>query len=120
MCLDDSDQLRGLDRLHQEIGKTDRRGSSFLQPRHEPRDGDHRHVRELRQRAQTGQQVEAVQVGESQIQQDQVGARRRGEMQGRGRIGGFDDLVGFGLERDPHHLAGDLVVLDDQDLHGLR
>ena len=75
--------------------------------------GQHEH-RAGEPRAQPGEHLRAVQVGQAEIEDDHVGVLGGGGAQRRPAVGGVDDVVAGGPQRDPER-AGDLrVVVDDQ------
>ena len=66
-------------------------------------------------RAQAGEHLGAVQVGQAQVEDDDVGMRRGGLAQRGATVGGRDHLVAGRAEGDPQGAGQLRVVVDDQD-----
>ena len=120
--LDGPHEPRRLHGLDQEVGEAERRHPGRLQPGQEAGTGDDGHLCAAGPLAEERDQVEAVQVGEDQVQDHEVGATLRHQAERRAGVGGLEDRVALDLQRHPEHLPGDGVVLDDQDPggHGQR
>ena len=74
-------------------------------------DDDDRHARAL---AQAAADLEAVDVGQAQVEQDEIGSAR---LERRLPGGGTLDLEAFPLEPFDERLGDRVLVLDDQELH---
>src|ERR1019366_7574827 len=67
---------------------------------------------------QTARNLEPVHVGQFAVQENQRRGLLGGKPQSALTILGLQDRVPLRLERQPHHLPGCAVVLDDQDERG--
>ncbi len=86
-----------------------------LELRHHPGDDDDWRTRHPGQAAQAFDELQAVHVWQDVVLEHEVWRVVAGEGEGGSTVSGFGDPKPFALEREAHHLAGDRVVLDDED-----
>jgi hypothetical protein len=108
------EQARWLDRLGQELGELAAPGPQLAEA------GDHAGDQQGRQTLAAGlfaqllEQLHAVGVGQHVVEHDEVGQPLGGGGERRAPIAGLEHEVAVAFQGDPHHLAGDRVVLDHQ------
>ena len=62
--------------------------------------------------------LEAAELGQHEIEHDQVGAQLAGLLERLDPVGGLAHLVSLAHEIEPEGLSDDLLVLDHQDVLG--
>ena len=115
MGTDDLEQARGLDRLGEENHVRERLASQVFESGHHARHHDDGRGRHPGQAAQAFDELQAVHVRQDVVLEHEVWRVVAGEGEGGSTVSGFGDPKPFALEGEAHHLAGDRVVLDDED-----
>ena len=108
-------QMRGFDRLRDEVVKPLRERQRLMRPGHVSGEGENRDAAIRGEFPQSLEQLDAVHVREHEVLKHQIGRAAAHVFQGDLAGGSFEDLVVSLLERHPHQLERDRVVFDDEN-----
>src|SRR5690349_18843516 len=112
----DAYQRRGVHRLEQDFGESRHGTAGVLQLRAIAGEGDDRDGATVRERAQPRDEIDAVDVGELDVLQDEIGRAALHGIERALPVTGLADDEALRLQGHANHLAGERVVLDDQYL----
>ena len=118
--LDGLKDTRGLGRLEQIVCETHHSGPRVIDLREKVREGEDRDGRSFWRFPELPDEIHPVHVRKHQVLDDEI---RRALAKARERgtaVGGLLNAVPGLLQRQPHDLAGEGIVLDDQDRLLLR